>query len=29
MELLRPELRNDASAKALYAHFDRTLDFTP
>jgi hypothetical protein len=31
MGLLRPEMRNDANAviEALYAHFDRTLDFTP
>ena len=31
MKLLRAEMRNDPSAvsKALYAYFDRTLDFTP
>jgi len=31
MGLLRPEMRNYANAiiEALYAHFDRTLDFTP
>jgi hypothetical protein len=30
-ELLKIEMRNDANAiiEALYAHFDRTLDFTP
>jgi hypothetical protein len=31
MGLLRREMRNDANAiiEALYAHFARTLDFTP
>jgi hypothetical protein len=31
MGLLKIEMRNNASAitEALYAHFDRTLDFTP
>jgi hypothetical protein len=30
MGLLKSEMRNDANAiiEALYAHFDRTLDFT-